>query len=96
MSKKEITDNVWEKLHGELDGLTKNAVKTIVDSVFREVIEITDKSGKCRVVGFGSFTKYHRAAREASHPQTLQKIQIAACNSVKFSAGREFKDEVQD
>ena len=96
MSKKEIVDNIWENLQGEVDGLTKGMVKSVVDAVFPEIINVTNQSGKCRLPNFGTFTKYFRAERTASHPQTREKIVIPACNSVKFSTGEAFKAAVQD
>ena len=95
MSKKEIVDRIWQD-HQDTEGLSKASLKQIVDGVFDEVQKITDELGKCRVVGFGSFTKYRREERIASHPQTRAKITVPACNSVKFALGSEFKDFVQE
>ncbi|MEC8063663.1 MAG: HU family DNA-binding protein [Pseudomonadota bacterium] len=95
MSKKEIVDRIWQA-NQDSEGLNKSSLKQVVDAVFDEVQNITDEAGKCRIVGFGSFTKYRRDARVASHPQTREKIDVPACNSVKFALGSEFKDFVQD
>ena len=46
------------------------------------------KSGdRVSLVGFGSFSVSHRAARTGRNPQTGAEIKIAAKNVVKFKAG---------
>ena len=42
MSKKEIVDNIWENLQGEVDGLTKGMVKSVIDATFPEIINVTN------------------------------------------------------
>ena len=94
MSKKEIVDRIWQTFQEE--GVSKSALKNIVDGVFDQVQHITNEEGQCRIVGFGSFKKVHREERTASHPQTREKITVPACNSVRFALGSEFKEFVQD
>lgn len=95
MSKKEIVDRIWQTFQ-ETEGVSKSALKNIVDGVFDQVQHITNAEGQCRIVGFGSFKKVHREERTASHPQTREKITVPACNSVRFALGSEFKEFVQD
>ena len=49
---------------------------------------------KVTLVGFGSFSVSHRAARTGRDPQTKQPIQIKASNGVKFKAGKALKESV--
>jgi len=46
------------------------------------------------LVGFGSFTAGQRAARTGRNPTTGETIEIPAARTVKFSAGKAFKDAV--
>ena len=46
---------------------------------------------KVTLVGFGSFSVSHRAARMGRDPQTKKPIQIKASNGVKFKAGKALK-----
>jgi len=46
------------------------------------------------LVGFGSFSTGKRAARIGRNPQTGEEIKIAAATTVKFSAGKAFKEAV--
>jgi DNA-binding protein HU-beta len=45
-----------------------------------------------QLVGFGSFAPGSRAARMGRNPKTGEAIKIAATKTVKFSAGKSFKD----
>ncbi len=49
---------------------------------------------KVTLVGFGTFSVTHRAARMGRDPQTKAPIQIPASNSVKFKPGKAMKDAV--
>ena len=53
------------------------------------------KSGdSVALVGFGTFSVKHRAARSGRNPQTGAEIQIAAANVPSFKAGKALKDSV--
>jgi DNA-binding protein HU-beta len=47
-----------------------------------------------QLVGFGSFSTGARAARVGRNPSTGAEIQIAAAKTVKFTAGKAFKEAV--
>jgi DNA-binding protein HU-beta len=47
-----------------------------------------------QLVGFGSFSTGSRAARVGRNPSTGAEIQIAAAKTVKFVAGKAFKEAV--
>jgi DNA-binding protein HU-beta len=47
-----------------------------------------------QLVGFGSFSTGARAARVGRNPATGAEIQIPAAKTVKFTAGKAFKDAV--
>jgi DNA-binding protein HU-beta len=49
---------------------------------------------KVQLVGFGSFSTGARAARVGRNPSTGAEIQIAAAKTVKFTAGKAFKEAV--
>ena len=66
------------------------AVKAFTDIVMSEVA----KDGMVQLVGFGTFERATRAAREGRNPQTGESLSIPAVNVPKFKAGRTFKDMV--
>ena len=83
MNKGELIDVVA----GAAD-LTKAQASDAVNAVF-DAVEKTLKSGdKASFVGFGTFQKTHRAARDGRNPATGATIKIAAKNLVKFKAGK--------
>lgn len=92
--KKEIVEAIVES--GQIDSkLSKATIKEIVDLTFDSVIKLTSTSGLCRIAKFGTFNRKMRKARMATHPKTGEPIQIAEKQTVKFSAGSDFKDAVQ-
>ena len=46
------------------------------------------------LVGFGTFTVKHRAARTGRNPQNGEAINIAASNLVSFKPGKVFKQSL--
>ncbi|MBB5497571.1 nucleoid DNA-binding protein [Paraburkholderia sp. MM5384-R2] len=45
-----------------------------------------------QLIGFGTFSTGARAARVGRNPATGAEIQIPAARTVKFTAGKAFKD----
>ncbi len=52
------------------------------------------KGNTIQLIGFGSFSLGSRAARMGRIPKTGEAIEIAASKTVKFSAGKAFKDAI--
>ena len=64
------------------------ALDVIVDAVSGELA----KGGSVSLVGFGTFSVRHRAARDGINPQNpSQKIHIPAANVPVFKAGKALK-----
>ena len=67
------------------------ALDVIVDAVSGELA----KGGSVSLVGFGTFSVRHRAARDGINPQNpSQKIHIPAANVPVFKAGKALKASV--
>ena len=67
------------------------ALDVIVDAVSGELA----KRGSVSLVGFGTFSVRHRAARDGINPQNpSQKIHIPAANVPVFKAGKALKAAV--
>jgi len=67
------------------------ALDSFVDGVKKA---LKAKDGKVTLVGFGTFSKVRRKAREGRNPQTGAKIKIKARNAVKFTPGKALKNAV--
>ncbi|MEN9879932.1 MAG: DNA-binding protein HU-alpha [Pseudomonadota bacterium] len=74
--------------------LSKAAAQAALDATIAAVVKAVTKGDSVSLVGFGSFSSGKRAARTGRNPQTGETIKIAAAKTVKFSAGKAFKDAV--
>jgi len=74
--------------------ISKAAAQRALDSVVENIIKAVTKGDTVQLVGFGSFSTGKRAARTGRNPQTGEEIKIAAATTVKFSAGKSFKEAV--
>ena len=68
----------------------EEAINLILDSIKASVA----KGNTVQLIGFGSFSLGSRAARMGRNPKTGEAIKIAASKTIKFSAGKTFKDIV--
>lgn len=91
MNKNELIEAVAEK-----SGLSKKAAGDAISAVLSTIEEQLAKGESVVLVGFGTFSVVDRAAREGRNPSTGEPLHIAASKAVKFSAGKGFKDAVND
>lgn len=89
MNKGDLINKVAESA-----GLTKNQATAAVSSVLDSVADSLKNGDKVTLIGFGTFSVSHRAARTGRNPQTGATIKIAAKSNVKFKAGKELTDAV--
>ena len=52
------------------------------------------KNGKLTLVGFGTFAKVRRKARNGVNPATGKKMKIKARNAVTFKPGKALKEAI--
>ncbi len=74
--------------------LSKAAAQAALDATVAAVVKAVTKGDSVSLVGFGSFSSGKRAARTGRNPQTGETIKIPVAKTVKFSAGKAFKDAV--
>lgn len=91
MKKTEIIASLAENI-----GLSKADVEKVYNATFELFKEELAKGNKISVSGFGTFDISERAEREGRNPQTGETIKIAASKSVKFKAGKELKEKVNN
>lgn len=89
MNKKELIDAVASST-----GASKAATGEAIDAVVEAITKAVVKGDNVQLVGFGSFSQGARAARTGRNPATGEEISIAAAKTVKFTAGKSFKDAV--
>ena len=89
MNKAELIDAVASGAN-----LSKADAGRAVDAVVDSIASALRKGQQVSVVGFGTFSVKHRAARSGRNPRTGETIQIAASNVPGFKAGKALKDAV--
>lgn len=89
MNKAELIDAVAAAVD-----LSKADAGRAVDSVVDQVTAALKRGEQVSLVGFGTFSVKHRAARSGRNPRTGETIQIAASNVPGFKAGKALKDAV--
>ena len=88
--------NKAELIEAVADGanLSKADAGRAVDAVVDSIASALGKGQQVSVVGFGTFSVKHRAARSGRNPRTGETIAIAASNVPGFKAGKALKDAV--
>ncbi|MGA9913931.1 MAG: HU family DNA-binding protein [Paraburkholderia sp.] len=75
-------------------GASKALTGEAIDAFIGAVTKAVTKGDTVQLIGFGSFSTGARAARVCRNTATGAEIQIAAAKTVKFTAGKAFKDAV--
>ena len=75
-------------------GASKAQTSEILDALLDAVRKAVAKGDSVQLIGFGSFGSGKRAARTGRNPKTGEAIKIPAAKTVKFTAGKAFKDAV--
>lgn len=81
MNKAQLVEAVQALLGEEA---TKKQAESAVTSVLEAIKKGIVEDGKVQLIGFGTFAKKTRAAREGRNPKTGAKMQIPASESVAF------------
>ncbi|WP_425469022.1 HU family DNA-binding protein [Paraburkholderia panacisoli] len=89
MNKQELVVAVAAKT-----GDSKVATGETLDALIGAITAAVTKGDTVQLIGFGSFSTGARAARVGRNPATGAEIQIPAAKTVKFTAGKAFKDAV--
>lgn len=89
MNKQELIDAVASRT-GDSKAATGEAIHAVLDAITRALTA----GDAVQLIGFGSFSTGQRAARVGRNPATGAEIQVPAAKTVKFTAGKAFKDAV--
>ena len=74
--------------------ISKSKADDVVGAIVATIVKAVAKGDSVQLVGFGTFGSGKRAARTGRNPRTGEAIKIAAAKTVKFTAGKAFKDAV--
>lgn len=76
-------------------GITKVQAAKALNAVIEGISDaLKGEDGKITLIGFGTFQKVHRQARQGVNPATGEKIQIEATDVIRFKAGKKLKDAI--
>ena len=89
MNKSELIDAIASD-----SGLSKADAGRALDGFTSAITGALKDGGSISMVGFGTFSVKHRAARTGRNPRTGESIQIKASNNPSFKAGKALKDAV--
>ena len=89
MNKSELVDAIAEGAD-----ISKASAGRALDSALGAITSALSNGDQVSLVGFGTYSVKHRAARAGRNPQTGSEIQIAASNVPSFKAGKALKDAV--
>ncbi|MBN3756032.1 HU family DNA-binding protein [Paraburkholderia sp. Tr-20389] len=89
MNKQDLIDAVAAET-----GASKAAAADTLEALIGTITTAVTQGETVQLIGFGSFSTGQRAARTGRNPATGAEIQIAAARTVKFTAGKAFKDAV--
>ena len=89
MNKQELIDAVADEA-----GVEKSSAAETIDAVLATVSKTVAAGESVQLIGFGTFATGARAARSGRNPKTGETIEIPAAKTVQFTAGRAFKDAV--
>jgi DNA-binding protein HU-beta len=91
MNKEELIDAIA----AETD-FSKTDSRKFIDAFIKVVPQALASGETIQLIGFASFSVTERAARKGRNPQTGKEIDIAASKVVKFSAGKQLKEIVNN
>lgn len=85
------TNEIADKIASE-HNLTKAQAKTIVESVFSQIVEAAKAGEETSIPSFGKFKVKETPEREGRNPATGATIKIAAAKKLAFMPGKALKD----
>jgi DNA-binding protein HU-beta len=88
MNKRELIDAITERVG------SKQVAAEALDAVLETIQDAVTRGEKVSLVGFGTWERVTRPARDARNPATGETIRVPETNVPKFKVGATFKDQV--
>ena len=74
--------------------VTKTDAERCLGSTIDAIIKSISQDEDVQLIGFGTFSQGKRGARMGRNPKTGEALQIQASKTIKFTAGKAFKETV--
>ncbi|MEM9771327.1 MAG: HU family DNA-binding protein [Cyanobacteria bacterium P01_D01_bin.73] len=89
MNKAELVKSITDRI-----GVSRKDADAVVSATVDAIMEAVAAGEKVTLVGFGTFERRDRKAREGRNPKTGEILQIPATKVPAFAAGKQFKESV--
>ena len=76
----------------EAHGVSKAQAKSIVEDIFKDIVDSAASGAEVSLSGFGKFKVKVTPEREGRNPASGEKIKIAASRKHTFSSAKSVKD----
>jgi DNA-binding protein HU-beta len=76
----------------EAHGVSKAQAKSIVEDIFKDIVDSAASGAEVSLSGFGKFKVKVTPEREGRNPASGEKIKIAASRKLAFSSAKSVKD----
>jgi DNA-binding protein HU-beta len=76
----------------EAHGVSKAQAKSIVEDIFKDIVDAAASGAEVSLPGFGKFKVKETAEREGRNPASGEKIKIASSKKLTFSSAKSVKD----
>ena len=76
----------------EAHGMSKAQAKSIVEEIFKDIVDSAASGAEVSLSGFGKFKAKVTPEREGRNPASGEKIKIAASRKLTFSSAKSVKD----
>lgn len=91
MNKNELAAKVADQAD-----ISKDKAAEVINAITDQITAALLKGESVSLIGFGSFSTRHRAARVGKNPRTGESLNIPASNTVGFKAGAGFKSALTE
>ncbi|MDR2077863.1 MAG: HU family DNA-binding protein [Rickettsiales bacterium] len=83
------------KAISEQTGCLQKDASLLVDSFIEVIKGALRKGDKVTLIGFGTFSVVDTKAKTGRNPQTGKEIRIPASKKIRFSVGKNLKEEIK-
>lgn len=89
MNKAQLVEKIAQK-----SNVPKNQAESLLDATLESIVEALQEGEEVKLVGFGSFVRTTRKAKQGRNPKTGESVHIPAAHIPKFKPGKDFKDSL--
>lgn len=78
----------------ESSGLTKEKVRSLLDTIWEAIVSLSMQSGKVQLVNFGAFSIRKTKERQGHNPATQEPITIPAGYKMAFKVSKALNEKI--